>query len=283
MKKVRGEQADGENRVNRGGSWNNSARNCEASNRNGNSPSNRNNNIGFRLCASGSAGSAGASVGPRRGPDPGQPGRKTGGKVHAGRPGGCRLNAWAIRRTIGKGEMKTMNQCPSCGEAVSETARFCSACGAALAEQTASAHRVGRRARCKYCGSEIAIGVNPCPHCGLELKWVRRTIQTPTDAGSRSSAPETARQAETVDLALELDHLAWWGTNNVVAKACDWVFPFLGSLVGFVLFVLNPLWLVSSAIFAVAGVGKLRRGDEDGAERDTEFQESADRRAAAGH
>lgn len=39
----------GSNRVNRGGSWNNNARNCRASNRNNNSPGNRNNNLGFRL------------------------------------------------------------------------------------------------------------------------------------------------------------------------------------------------------------------------------------------
>ena len=39
----------GSKRVNRGGSWNNNARNCRASNRNNNSPGNRNNNLGFRL------------------------------------------------------------------------------------------------------------------------------------------------------------------------------------------------------------------------------------------
>ena len=37
------------NRVNRGGSWNNNARNCRAANRNRNTPSNRNNNLGFRV------------------------------------------------------------------------------------------------------------------------------------------------------------------------------------------------------------------------------------------
>ncbi|MBX2929303.1 MAG: SUMF1/EgtB/PvdO family nonheme iron enzyme [Saprospiraceae bacterium] len=37
------------NRVNRGGSWNNDARNCRAANRNNNTPTNRNNNVGFRL------------------------------------------------------------------------------------------------------------------------------------------------------------------------------------------------------------------------------------------
>ncbi len=37
--------------MNRGGSWNNNARNCRASNRNNNEPDNRNNNLGFRLAA----------------------------------------------------------------------------------------------------------------------------------------------------------------------------------------------------------------------------------------
>jgi formylglycine-generating enzyme required for sulfatase activity len=35
--------------VNRGGSWNNNAKNCRAANRNNNNPDNRNNNLGFRL------------------------------------------------------------------------------------------------------------------------------------------------------------------------------------------------------------------------------------------
>ncbi|MCB1909751.1 MAG: SUMF1/EgtB/PvdO family nonheme iron enzyme [Rhodocyclaceae bacterium] len=34
----------------RGGSWNNHPQNCRAANRNNNSPDNRNNNIGFRVC-----------------------------------------------------------------------------------------------------------------------------------------------------------------------------------------------------------------------------------------
>ncbi|MEI7938577.1 MAG: hypothetical protein WCK27_17980 [Verrucomicrobiota bacterium] len=33
----------------RGGSWNNNGRNCRSANRNNNNPSNRNNNIGFRV------------------------------------------------------------------------------------------------------------------------------------------------------------------------------------------------------------------------------------------
>ena len=40
---------EGSNRVNRGGSWNNEAANCRSANRNRNDPSNRNNNLGFRL------------------------------------------------------------------------------------------------------------------------------------------------------------------------------------------------------------------------------------------
>ena len=41
--------AKSSNRVNRGGSWNNHASNCRSANRNRNDPSNRNNNLGFRL------------------------------------------------------------------------------------------------------------------------------------------------------------------------------------------------------------------------------------------
>jgi hypothetical protein len=37
--------------VNRGGSWNNNAENCTATNRNANSPGNANNNLGFRVLA----------------------------------------------------------------------------------------------------------------------------------------------------------------------------------------------------------------------------------------
>lgn len=39
----------GSNRVNRGGSWNNTAENCAVTYRNNNTPTNVNNNIGFRL------------------------------------------------------------------------------------------------------------------------------------------------------------------------------------------------------------------------------------------
>ncbi|MBN1507852.1 MAG: SUMF1/EgtB/PvdO family nonheme iron enzyme [Sedimentisphaerales bacterium] len=41
----------GDNRVNRGGSWNNNARNCRSANRNRNTPGNRNNNLGLRLAS----------------------------------------------------------------------------------------------------------------------------------------------------------------------------------------------------------------------------------------
>ncbi|HAS81772.1 MAG TPA: hypothetical protein DCS43_03625 [Verrucomicrobia bacterium] len=42
-------QSIGSNRVNRGGSWNNTAANCRSANRNRNNPTNRNNNLGFRV------------------------------------------------------------------------------------------------------------------------------------------------------------------------------------------------------------------------------------------
>ncbi|MBX2893592.1 MAG: SUMF1/EgtB/PvdO family nonheme iron enzyme [Saprospiraceae bacterium] len=44
-----GQPAQGVNRVNRGGGWNNTSRNCRAANRNNWEPTNRNNDIGFRL------------------------------------------------------------------------------------------------------------------------------------------------------------------------------------------------------------------------------------------
>ena len=45
------ETADGVHRVHRGGSWFSSARACESSYRNWNSPVSRGDNLGFRLCA----------------------------------------------------------------------------------------------------------------------------------------------------------------------------------------------------------------------------------------
>ena len=44
-----GDWSKSENRVLRGGSWNNNGRWCRSANRNGNHPGNRNDNIGFRL------------------------------------------------------------------------------------------------------------------------------------------------------------------------------------------------------------------------------------------
>jgi retron-type reverse transcriptase len=51
-KKETGSDAESSNRVNRGGSWNNNARNVRVSNRNNNTPDNRNSNLGFRLARS---------------------------------------------------------------------------------------------------------------------------------------------------------------------------------------------------------------------------------------
>jgi formylglycine-generating enzyme required for sulfatase activity len=42
----------GSQRVNRGGSWINNARNCACAIRNANQPANRDNNLGFRLANS---------------------------------------------------------------------------------------------------------------------------------------------------------------------------------------------------------------------------------------
>ncbi len=51
MKQLGQASSTGSNRVNRGGSWNNNARNCRSANRNNNTPDNRNNNLGFRLAS----------------------------------------------------------------------------------------------------------------------------------------------------------------------------------------------------------------------------------------
>ena len=48
-KVIFGSSAVGAYRVNRGGSWNNNARNCRSANRDRNSPGIRNNNLGFRV------------------------------------------------------------------------------------------------------------------------------------------------------------------------------------------------------------------------------------------
>ena len=47
---LKGRDSGGSNRVMRGGSWNNDAGNLRCANRNNDRPSNRNNNLGFRLC-----------------------------------------------------------------------------------------------------------------------------------------------------------------------------------------------------------------------------------------
>ena len=47
-----GRQTAGESRVLRGGNWNNDSGNLTASNRNDNSPTNENNNVGFRVAGS---------------------------------------------------------------------------------------------------------------------------------------------------------------------------------------------------------------------------------------
>jgi hypothetical protein len=52
MTNKRWQSESGSNRVNRGGSWNNDARNCRSSNRNNNNPDNSNNNLGLRLALS---------------------------------------------------------------------------------------------------------------------------------------------------------------------------------------------------------------------------------------
>jgi hypothetical protein len=57
------------NRVCRGGSWNNNPKNVRAANRNNNNPTNRNNNLGFRVastpvgeCSAAYEGQEGAAV-----------------------------------------------------------------------------------------------------------------------------------------------------------------------------------------------------------------------------
>ncbi|NLV46947.1 MAG: SUMF1/EgtB/PvdO family nonheme iron enzyme [Candidatus Hydrogenedentes bacterium] len=58
----------GSNRVNRGGSWNNNFNNCRSAQRNNNTPTNTNNNIGFRLSSSSRRQIAGVYECPRRVP-----------------------------------------------------------------------------------------------------------------------------------------------------------------------------------------------------------------------
>ena len=88
--------------------------------------------------------------------------------------------------------------CPICGKSNAPDFRFCPYCGTRLpdlstvaspatvpaeggapatraqAAEPAPAPTTGRGPRCKHCGKAVAPGANPCPHCGGELKWVRK-------------------------------------------------------------------------------------------------------------
>lgn len=78
---------------------------------------------------------------------------------------------------------------------------------------------------------------------------------------------QNPNQAETVELALQLDQLHAWGGNNALAEFFDDLFPFAGKLVRLFLFVANPLWIVTAAFFAVQGTERLKKGDVAGARR----------------
>lgn len=75
------------------------------------------------------------------------------------------------------------------------------------------------------------------------------------------------RQTETVELSQDLDRLGAWGGNNALAEFFDSLFPFAGQLVRLLLFLLNPLWIVTAAIFSVQGTERLKKGDIEGARR----------------
>ncbi len=77
----------------------------------------------------------------------------------------------------------------------------------------------------------------------------------------------SGRQTETVELSQDLSQLGTWGANNSLARFFDWIFPFAGLLVRLLLFLLNPFWIVTAAIFAVQGTERLKKGDIDGARR----------------
>ena len=70
----------GANRVKRGGSWNNNARNCRSANRNNDTPDNRNNNLGFRPSSTLRPGPAGSH--------PERPASRAGGNEQVRAPGG---------------------------------------------------------------------------------------------------------------------------------------------------------------------------------------------------
>ena len=74
-------------------------------------------------------------------------------------------------------------------------------------------------------------------------------------------------QEKTVDLSQDLNNLGGWGFTNIGAHTLGLAFPGLGCLTGILLTCINPLWIVSSAVFAVTGIIKLKKGDIAGAER----------------
>lgn len=116
-----------------------------------------------------------------------------------------------------------MNFCPNCGKSVDNSTKFCTNCGTSLEreksespstetvvlppdnhgpspEQSASpesplepkvaGHRIGR---CKYCNKIIHVGDNPCPNCGHELNWTRKTTN-PTNGSSPSYHTQTRKE-----------------------------------------------------------------------------------------
>ena len=58
-----------------------------------------------------------------------------------------------------------------------------------------------------------------------------------------------------------------WGGNNALAQFFDNIFPFAGMLMRLLLFLLNPFWIITAAIFGVQGTERLKKGDIDGARR----------------
>lgn len=104
--------ASGSNRVKRGGSWNNNARNCRSANRNNNDPSNRNNNLGFRLASTvqgqGRVPSGVARVPPTRGNE--QVGARAAGSASERRAGSSHAEArrhGGVRPRDGKKWLRT--------------------------------------------------------------------------------------------------------------------------------------------------------------------------------
>ena len=58
-----------------------------------------------------------------------------------------------------------------------------------------------------------------------------------------------------------------WGFNNGLVTTFGRAFPGVGCLLGFLLLLLNPFWIVSSAVFYGIGTAKLKKGDVTGAQR----------------